>query len=168
MLYSPALRYACHISGSLGRAEDAVQETFLKMYRSLRTGHTIDQPRAWVFTVLRREVLKRTAADARYQGLDPAQTTRQLVVPMPSDDTLDEDSMKDLLGCLSSREAEVLLLRLGNLKHREIGDQLGIGIKSVSTFLARALDKLRVKVGKDVRKEAATPRVRKSTRDALL
>ena len=37
-----------------GRAEEIVQEGFLKLYEALLTGETIHQPAAWVMTVAKR------------------------------------------------------------------------------------------------------------------
>lgn len=61
----------------------------------------------------------------------------------------------------------MLLLRLGNLKHREIGEQLGIGVKSVSAFLARALEKLHLRMGEGGRGEVAKNRAQRNASDAL-
>jgi CheY-like chemotaxis protein len=47
-----------------------------------------------------------------------------------------------LLSILSSREEEVLLLRLQSLKYSEIAGQLGISVKTVGVLLTRALRKL--------------------------
>ena len=55
--------------------------------------------------------------------------------------------IRNLLSVLSPREEEVLLLRLEALKYREIAEQLGIGMNSVNTLLARALRKLQHAMG---------------------
>jgi RNA polymerase sigma factor (sigma-70 family) len=60
----------------------------------------------------------------------------------------------NLLSVLSPREEEVLLLRLEALKYWEIAEQLGIGLNSVNTLLARALRKLQRAVGQKHRKGA--------------
>jgi DNA-directed RNA polymerase specialized sigma24 family protein len=53
-----------------------------------------------------------------------------------------------LLSVLTSREQEVVLLRMQSLKYREIARLLGISRNSVNTLLARALRKLQAAVGK--------------------
>jgi RNA polymerase sigma factor (sigma-70 family) len=55
--------------------------------------------------------------------------------------------IRNLLSVLSPREEEVLLLRLEAMKYREIAEQLGIGVNSVNTLLARALRKLQQAMG---------------------
>ena len=59
-------------------------------------------------------------------------------------DEEDADEVEILLSELSSRESEVLLLRLQPMKYKDIAVQLNISDKSVATFLARALKKLRM------------------------
>ena len=61
--------------------------------------------------------------------------------------------VRNLLSVLSPREEEVLLLRLEALKYREIAEQLGIGINSVNTLLARALRKLQEATSRHVNEE---------------
>ena len=56
---------------------------------------------------------------------------------------IESDELEHLLRLLTEREREVLLLRLGSLKYREIGEQLGISVKTVHTLLTRALGKIR-------------------------
>ena len=58
------------------------------------------------------------------------------------EEVADVSVVRDLLGLLSRREEEVLLLRLEAMKYREIADHLGISMNSVNTLLARALRKL--------------------------
>lgn len=50
--------------------------------------------------------------------------------------------LEQLLDVLTPREREVVLLRAGSYKHREIALLLGISKNSVNTLLARALKKL--------------------------
>jgi DNA-binding CsgD family transcriptional regulator len=49
-----------------------------------------------------------------------------------------------LLSVLTSREQEVVMLRMEDMKYREIACALGISRNSVNTLLARALRKLQV------------------------
>src|SRR3989442_128416 len=56
--YSSIVRYAVRSTGSLELAEDTVQESFLVLYRELRQGTKIENPKAWTLCVVRRQISK--------------------------------------------------------------------------------------------------------------
>ena len=164
-LYSPLLRFAAHSTGSLELAEDVVQETFTRLYRELRQGHRIANPRAWAFSVVRREIGRQRRGEHALGVMEPVEILDHcspplgaVVVPFAGNDDVGR-----FLSILSPREAEVVLLRLGNLKYREIGAELGIGVKSVGKLLARALVKLHRAVTERLSAESATDRMEVKT-----
>lgn len=138
--YSSLVRYAWRATGSFETAEDLVQEAFMDLYRELRRGTTIDNPKAWTLVVARRKVGKHTRGRSMevVEDLDSLPAT-------PAGVELDD--VTKLLWVLSPREEEVLLLRMGGLKYEEIASQLGITANSVNTLLARALRKLQKAAG---------------------
>jgi RNA polymerase sigma factor (sigma-70 family) len=144
--YSSLVRYACRACGSLDRAEDVVQETFLALFRELVWGGRVDNPKAWTLCVVRREVVRahREAARYSYSPLDLDDPLHQLAAPEPATEPeADSEKLDRLLAVLTQREEEVLMLRLRSLKYQQIAQELGIGINSVKTLLARGLRKMR-------------------------
>ena len=133
------VRYAFRDTGSFDMAEDLAQETFCELYKSLRSGKTIDYPKAWTLCVLKREMNRKLKDRSLYDPLDELDFAGG---PTPGISAVDD--LQSLLHVLTRREAEVLLLRLEALKYREIADQLGISINSVNTLLSRALKKLQL------------------------
>lgn len=144
------LRYAVRMTRSFEIADDLTQEVFLALYRDLRAGKRIENPKAWTFGAVRNQLRKHARYTHRHaeelessdaMDLRPAQ-------PCWPDVAADfDDGAPPGLALLSAREEEVLLLRLQSFKYREIADKLGIGAKSVATLLARALKKLRIASG---------------------
>jgi len=143
--YAAAVRYAYRLTASLELAEDVVQESFMLLYRELRHGRAIGNPKGWTLVVIRRQISKQVRS---YQSLDPHNLSLELLDSMPSampswkEPGFEEDDATRLLAILTSRELEVILLRMEALKYREIAGQLGINPNSVNTLLARALRKL--------------------------
>jgi RNA polymerase sigma factor (sigma-70 family) len=146
------VRYALRDTGSFDMAEDLAQETFYELYKSLRSGKTIDYPKAWTLCVLKREMNRRLKDRSRYDPLDEMDFAGGVT---PEFSVVDD--LQSLLHVLTRREGEVLLLRLESLKYREIADQLGISINSVNTLLSRALKKLQLATG--------SPNLRKSLKE---
>ena len=66
------LRTAARMSGDRTRAEDAVQETYLRAWRSFRTYQPETNCRAWLFRIL-LNVLKKTAGKKRHDPLSEAE-----------------------------------------------------------------------------------------------
>ncbi len=144
--YHQLVRYALRVCGHLDSAEDVVQEMFMKLYRALREGQNVENPRAWAYCVVRHDIGKRAGADARFGAAhDTLESLEHFPVAQIHAETpdMERDELTGLMSVLTPREEEVLLLRIGSLKYREIATQLGISSKSVCTMLARALRKLK-------------------------
>ena len=141
--YSILVRYAVQATRDLEMAEDVVQEAMMLLYKELRIGKSIDNPKAWMFCVVRRLISKRARLQ-RSQGLhEPlSMLDESLASPVNVPESHGPDDVSRLLSVLTPREHEVVLLRMTALKYREIADRLGISSKSVNTFLTRALRKL--------------------------
>jgi len=143
--WGPSLeRYSYRATGSRELADDLVQEAFMALYRELRLGKKVENPRGWTLSVVRHHISKHERS-LRRQGeqLEPSENmeafqTGHLLPATP------EDDLTALFAVLSEREEEVVLLRMESLKYRDIAEQLGINIKSVGTLLARALRKLQL------------------------
>lgn len=143
-LYAPLIRYARGACGRPEAAEDLVQEVFMRLHRSLSAGQTVENPRAWAFTVLRREI-GRQFGEPHGGAFEPLDVLENAPIGRWRDDMQEFGStdLPRLMELLSPREKEVLLLRLGEMKYREIAAELDISSKSVCTMLSRALKKLR-------------------------
>jgi RNA polymerase sigma factor (sigma-70 family) len=136
------LRHAWRLTGRRPLAEELVQEAFFALYRELRAGAAIANPRAWTLTVVRYQAAKQARTDRRHPEQSAAFADLDAFAGPAGPVPFEHQDVAELLAGLTTREEEVLLLRLESLKYREIGEQLGITDKSVATLLARALRKL--------------------------
>ncbi|HEU0141605.1 MAG TPA: sigma-70 family RNA polymerase sigma factor [Bryobacteraceae bacterium] len=143
--YSSLVRYVARTTQDPQGAEDIVQESFLRLYRELRSGKEIRNPRAWTLCVARHEtgrVLRERCHDeSNHDGtLDLDEIPDRL--PRSPDREIELDELSKLLQVLTRREEEVVLLRMASMTYREIAGRLGISSSAVNTLLARALRKL--------------------------
>lgn len=142
----PLLAYACRMfGGDWSSAQDAVQETFLRLCRADREAI---EPRlaAWLFAVCRSRVIDmqriRNATpiggdDADFA--DPRPTVAQSIC-----DAEDQLQLNECLNRLSPRQQEVLRLRLGaGLSYREIAEVTGMTTGNVGFHLHEAVRNLR-------------------------
>ena len=146
--YMQLVRYALRSVINQNLAEDLVQDAFMQLYGALRSGKCIHCPKAWTMSVLRRAVNRHVQVRFEHEQLEDYE-----YIPTLDHEPACLSLIADYLCVLSRREEEVLLLRLGAMKYREIADQLGISMNSVNTILARALQKLKKVAAQNPAKE---------------
>lgn len=130
------------------RAQEAVQEVFLRLYTAMIKGKQIENPRAWVFRVAHNHGLKVRARQAGETPFDPALEAR-LASPMaenPERGLIERERMLRFHRAveeLSEQQRRCLFLRMEGMRYPEIGAALGIGASTVGEFLRRAMVRLR-------------------------
>jgi len=140
--YSPLVRYAARQLSCVETAEDVVQEAFLSLFCNLAEGHDIDNAKAWLLCVVRREVIKRYREARHFGGAFQCLPEDFEAAAPQAPSNPDRDELTQLLSTLSSREEEIVLLRVKGLKYREIARSLEITVGSVKTMMARAIRKM--------------------------
>ena len=136
------LAHCYRMLGSFDEAEDLVQETFLRAWRSLDTLRETVAAKAWLTTILRRE-------HARLFERKPMPTTDledlDLSDTGPGPERTGEDAvMRAAIAKLEPKYREPLVLQvLGGFSCEEIASQLGITEAAVMTQVFRARQKLK-------------------------
>jgi RNA polymerase sigma-70 factor (ECF subfamily) len=129
------------------RAQEAVQEVFLRLYTSMRKGEEIQNPRAWVFRVAHNLGLKIRARQQSEQPFDTDIRSRYTShTDTPESELLERERMlrlHDAVEGLSAQQKRCLLLRMEGLRYPEIGSALGISASAVGEFLRRAMVRLK-------------------------
>lgn len=161
-------RYALRSTASPEASDDIVQEAFMGLHRDLRRGKRIDSPEGWVFGAVRNQVRKHQRREKLHaETLCPQQALDDLPGGLESGASEERNDVMRLLGVLSEREEEVVLLRMQSLKYREIGDSLEISPKTVATLLARALKKLQQAARTGFGRRAPSPRTGRHVSETL-
>ena len=166
-------RYAFWLCRDQGRAEDLVQETFLRAWRSLDSLRDDKAAKGWLITILRREHARGYERPAL--EIDPRVEPDDLIGE-PQGATPDTLPLYRAIARLSREYREPLLLQvLGGYSCDEIAELLGLSRGAVMTRLFRARRKLRVILGGDeaspsqgARKSDAEPVRNQKVEGALL
>jgi RNA polymerase sigma-70 factor (ECF subfamily) len=131
-------------------ADEAVQESFLRLYQHLEKNGDRSNLRSWVFQVARNYLRddrksarrQRTAPlddamerDGRFR--DPGDSPEQCALGAERSRRLHAAIQK-----LGAQQRECILLRSSGLRYREIAEILGINISSVGTLVQRAVARL--------------------------
>ncbi|WP_373509098.1 sigma-70 family RNA polymerase sigma factor [Thiocapsa sp.] len=139
-------RYAYRLSGNLHTAEDLVQDTLLRAWRSLDRLQNGDAVKGWLFTIVRRENARRFQ---RLQGQVSDIATEELPDSHVTYDTSTEAFvLRRAIRELPVEYRDPLVLQvLHGLSQQEIADRLGLTSAGVGTRLFRARQKLRACLG---------------------
>ena len=136
-------RYAVWLCRASDVAEELVQETFMRAWKSLDSLHDGKAAKAWLITILRHENAR------RFQRKQPEQN----IAEMPESEILnmsenpeyvDELNMSRALARLDESYRDPLILQvIGGYSCEEIGELLGVSAPAVMTRLFRARQKMR-------------------------
>jgi RNA polymerase sigma factor (sigma-70 family) len=138
----------------LGLADDeaaeVVQEALLRLWRTLRAGATIDDPRAWTFRATFRLAMDRHRVRRRWtefvRGLRGSDADRTGTTLAPDGDEL--IAVWAEVDRLPARQRQVLYLHYrADLTFEAIGRVLGLEASSARGHAARAIARLRERLG---------------------
>ncbi|NWF85673.1 MAG: sigma-70 family RNA polymerase sigma factor [Bryobacteraceae bacterium] len=148
-------RLAYRMTGNESEAEDVVQETFLRAYRSLSSYDGRSSFSTWLYRIATNYSLdliaKRNRRAELQPPLDDEHADRQWETPSsaPGPDRLAASSqihrrIRNAMSLLSAQERSAFVLRhFEELSVEEISDSLGIGPSAARHCIFRAVQKLR-------------------------
>ncbi len=145
-------RYAYSLTASISHAQDAVQETFLRLCKANRAkleGHES----AWLFRVCRSRVLDMKRKEKPLQALTSIEASR-LTAPdlSPAEVALRNDAAAWILRLMSQlpeRQAEVIRLKFQQrLSYREIASVMDLSESYVGVLIHNGIKTLRKEVKK--------------------
>lgn len=147
------LRVALSLTRNAADAEDLVQDTMLRAYRSIGRFDG-RHPRAWLLTILRNAQINRVrrrrpellrdpdAGQRQLESNDPSDSAEQVVVGEAFDATV-----QDAFESLPDRFRRVVeLVDLGDLSYQEASEVLGVPIGTVMSRLHRARRRIRTRL----------------------
>jgi RNA polymerase sigma-70 factor (ECF subfamily) len=130
-------------------AEDLTADVFCKAWRKWPPRKTNGSvPRAWLFRIARNLVVDHYRVEGRrpLEDLDEAEVRDRRPNP-GGDEHLSVLAVRTAMGSLSTRDQDVLSLRLAGLSNKEIASVLKIDKGAAGMACLRALKRLRKKVG---------------------
>ena len=148
-LHIPVFRYVLRRMRNPGRAEEVAQETFLRLFRYLKEGRSIDNPKRGSSRrlVIWRSTLGRD--DRHIQDLD--ETTWKKIEDTRLDAADPErlalhgerlERLRSVILNLTPLQRECLHLRAEGLRYREIADLMDMSISTVADAVRRATLKI--------------------------
>jgi RNA polymerase sigma-70 factor (ECF subfamily) len=147
----PLLRYAQRLLGDGHRAQDVVQDTFLRLCREPRAT-LASRVRPWLFAVCRNramDVLKKehrmTTLDER-QARDCASREGDLTAALEQREAVAQ--VAAAMARLPTNQQEVIRLKLQDgLSYREISEVTGLSVSNVGFLMHQGIKSIRERMG---------------------
>ncbi|WP_448563893.1 sigma-70 family RNA polymerase sigma factor [Thalassotalea ganghwensis] len=142
-LHSDLYRYAYWLTHDKQVAEDIVQETFLRAWRSLDSLKDEKAAKSWLITILRRENARRFER----KQLEMSDYEEATIVDKQShsqEQNIENDWLREKIAQLPEEYREPLLLQvIGGFSGEEIAQLLSLNKNTVMTRLFRARNQLK-------------------------
>ena len=123
-------------------AEDAMQETFLKVIQSIDTYRKNGNARAWLLSITRN-----TAMDILRKKKDSVGMDDVAVFSKRLDDFSERIIIDEALMSLEQEEREIVVLKVvSGMKFREISEMIGLPLTTVQKRYQRTLKKLKTQL----------------------
>ena len=141
---APAFRYLRAAGGDDADAEDALQETFLSVWKHAGTYRGGASARGWVLTVGRNALRKarrlRAGEPADYESVESLGLRSGWGAEAGALDALvKKDLLEQALGALTAQDREVLVLReLEGFSGEEVAEMLDVSLPAMKSRLHRA------------------------------
>jgi len=147
LYHGDLLRYSMSLTRDLSRAEDAVQETYVRLMRE-EPAKLEGRLKPWLFRVCRSRVLDMVRKEGRIQlGETPWMENQADPAPTPAQSATTHERSRQLLDCVSqlpSLQQEAIRLKFqGGLSYREIAEVMGKSVSHVGVLIHQGLAKLR-------------------------
>ena len=141
------LRFAQWLARDRAIAEDIVQESLLRAWRSREALKDVSAARPWLLTIVRREHA-RLYERKRLELLPLEEVTGTPAEPAAATESDDVFALRHAIMRLPLEYREPLVLQvLGGFSTEEIAGELGLSATAVLTRLFRARNKLRASAG---------------------
>ena len=143
------LDYAAGIVGCRQRAEDVVQDAYLRFGKALGRG-PLQQPAGYLFRIVRNlsvDFFRRSAFEKELINSETQMDSVKGDGPSPEDEALHKDELKIVMDALAElpapARAALKMHRVEGLKLKEIAAELGISIAQAHALIFQALQHCR-------------------------
>ncbi len=143
LYHADLYRYGCWICRSTDIAEDLVQDTYLRAWKSIDLLQNEASAKAWLFTILRNENARRFERK-QFQYQDVEQDLLLDEHQVSPEQLYSQQQLLKFIESLEPEYSEPLVLQiLGGFSGDEIAQLLSLNLNTVNTRLFRARKQLR-------------------------
>lgn len=148
MYYARCLRFALHMLASRRDAEEAVQDTFVRVYRALPTYREQDAFEPWLFRILGNRCRTAGTRERRHaEVMEYGDVPERATAARQETETAWRDEIELALRSLPEDQREAFLMRhVEGLSYEEMTVATGAGLSALKMRVKRACDALRLRL----------------------
>jgi RNA polymerase sigma-70 factor (ECF subfamily) len=148
MYYARCLRFAMHMLSSRADAEEAVQDTFVRVYRALPSYREQDSFEPWLFRILGNRCRTAGARQRRHaEVVEYGEVPERAMVARQDTDIAWREEIDRALLSLPAEQREAFLMRhVEGLSYEDMCAATGAGLSALKMRVKRACDALRVRL----------------------
>lgn len=136
--------YLCWLTKDPHRAEDILQETFMRVMKGILRFEGRSSLRTWIFSIARNCYIDDLRKHKKIKSLyDMPEPIAAFDLEMEILDRELRSKIKSVLNTLDERSRKVIVMRSQGFRFSEIGDYIGISEGSARVINHRAMKKLR-------------------------
>lgn len=145
--YPRALRFALHMVGSREDAEEAVQDTFVRVYHNLKRFRDDARFEPWLFRILANRCRTLLAKRTRHNSIIQYGDLPDRVGATNDEERDWTEEVYKLLETLPPEQKEAFLLRhVEDMAYEDIAAVTGVGLSALRMRVKRACDTLRTRL----------------------
>lgn len=138
--------YSLSILKNRELAEDALQDTYIKIYENAYLYNSKDKPLAWMFTISKNICYMKFRKQKDYVNIDDISE----ILTISKNDIDDKLFLSYLFSNVSDEERTIVLLHaVSGFKHREIAKFMDMPVGTVLSKYKRTMNKLRELASKE-------------------
>jgi RNA polymerase sigma-70 factor (ECF subfamily) len=148
MYYARCLRFALHMLSSRGDAEEAVQDTFVRVYRALPSYREQDAFEPWLFRILGNRCRTAGAKERRHAQVMEYGDVPERASPGRHDAEIAwREEIELALRMLPEEQREAFLMRhVEGMSYEDMCVATGAGLSALKMRVKRACDALRIRL----------------------
>ena len=151
--YARCLRFALHMLSSRSDAEEAVQDTFVRVYRALPRYEEREAFEPWLFRILANRCRSAGARERRHAEVVEYGEVPERTVSSGHDDAIAwREEIGIALATLPVEQREAFLMRhVEDLTYEDMSVATGAGVSALKMRVKRACDALRARLTEVIR-----------------
>jgi RNA polymerase sigma-70 factor (ECF subfamily) len=148
MYYARCLRFAMHMLSSRADAEEAVQDTFVRVYRALPSYREQDSFEPWLFRILGNRCRTAGARQRRHaEVVEYGEVPERAMMAQHDTEMGWREEIDRALRSLPAEQREAFLMRhVEGMSYEDMGAATGAGLSALKMRVKRACDALRVRL----------------------
>jgi RNA polymerase sigma-70 factor (ECF subfamily) len=148
MYYARCLRFALHMLSSRSDAEEAVQDTFVRVYRALPSYREQDAFEPWLFRILGNRCRTAGARERRHaEVLEYGDVPERATAARHDTEIAWREEIELALRSLPAEQREAFLMRhVEGMSYEDMSAATGAGLSALKMRVKRACDAMRIRL----------------------